>query len=365
MPNSIHSVQFISPSLLDFLFGRQPPRIIYLLCRCDYIQVVHTKVYFSAYTHNGTSFHLIAVLLHWVLVLIISDANASFNRSNDNLIVLPYLSLSKKKWSKSRARRKKRKAALVQWVQTHGNNHISGTSAEVEQLPLPDTLYTLSIDRQLWNSGHRDIYIFNKTGDQFYAFLILMVVAATTSHHPNLQQKNEQKEQKKNPNNHEHLFPSPHTNVEQPHNTHNDHNHIITHLVILFISTKQSRAPSPPLPSPLHSRFPPSQRWGSLLFCNGQMRVAVEVPFVHLVEMIFPAFIVDVSTSAIQLSLLLTFRTDTNTFNRTECMCENERMRMQEWIELHIDIPVYINRWSLRLYCCTFAETILTSFNSI
>lgn len=48
---------------------------------CDYIQVVHTKVFFNI--HNGTSFHLIAVLLHWVLVLIISYANASLNRSND------------------------------------------------------------------------------------------------------------------------------------------------------------------------------------------------------------------------------------------------------------------------------------------
>lgn len=54
------------------------------------------------------------------------------------------------------------------------------------------------------------------------------------------------KRRKMESNNHENLYQSPHTNVLQP-QIHNDQNHIITHLVILFISVESGSLHFPTL----------------------------------------------------------------------------------------------------------------------
>lgn len=143
---------------------------------------------------------------------------------------------------------------------------------------------------------------------------------------------------------------------------HNDRNHIITHLVILFISTELRR----------HRRrcfaFVSHPLSTGVCYCFAMVKcmcTIAAVPFVHLVKMIFPAFAVMFLPLSHYYRLCWhSVRTRIHTY--IDRIYGNERAIINEWIEMHIDSGVYINRrWSLRLYYYTFAETILTSFNSI
>lgn len=143
MPNSIHSIQHnSSPSLFDFLLFNNSNLLCVCVCLCGLFKL-YTKVYFSTSQRYIISFNSCTSSL--VLVLIISYANASFNRSNDNLIVRCRICLCQKEVNKEkRAEEQTREKSTV--------NSLLGTITFPQRvpksnnwrLPLPDTL--LSID---------------------------------------------------------------------------------------------------------------------------------------------------------------------------------------------------------------------------